>query len=156
MCKLWIKLAYRLILSRFPLGSNLDETTRSVYKENVRLNEALNYHVKEADELKAEKEKLVKENSQLKGDRELQDQLIQEKVVGNKKQKKQINDVSSNYDNITVLVWCKTVVSWSLQAFRQKKIKTLLQYQSNNLSMENLKVYMVNWSIISHLNLRIK
>lgn len=26
--------------------ANLDETTRSVYKENIRLNEALSYHVK--------------------------------------------------------------------------------------------------------------
>lgn len=26
--------------------ANLDETTRSVYKENIRLNEALGYHVK--------------------------------------------------------------------------------------------------------------
>ena len=32
--------------------SNLDETTRSVYKENVRLNAALEYHVKEGQELK--------------------------------------------------------------------------------------------------------
>lgn len=31
--------------------SNLDETTRSIYKENVRLNEALSYHVKAGDEL---------------------------------------------------------------------------------------------------------
>lgn len=84
-----------LFISNF--HSNLDETTRSVYKENVRLTEALNYHVKEADELRAEKDKLLKENSQIKGDRELQDQLIQEKVISSKKQKKQINEVSRVY-----------------------------------------------------------
>ena len=32
--------------------SNLDETTRSVYKENVRLNAALDFHLKEGQELK--------------------------------------------------------------------------------------------------------
>ena len=31
--------------------SNLDETTKSVYKENVRLNEALNYHIKAGQDL---------------------------------------------------------------------------------------------------------
>ncbi|XP_071490868.1 basal body-orientation factor 1-like [Diadema antillarum] len=82
--------------------SNLDETTRSVYKENVRLNEALNYHVKEADELKAEKEKLLTENSQLKGDRELQDQLIQEKVVESKKQKKVIKELQEKVSSLEV------------------------------------------------------
>ncbi|XP_041469637.1 basal body-orientation factor 1-like [Lytechinus pictus] len=80
--------------------SNLDETTRSVYKENVRLTEALNYHVKEADELRAEKEKLLKENSQIKGDRELQDQLIQEKVISSKKQKKQINELQEKVQSL--------------------------------------------------------
>lgn len=33
-------------------GSNLDETTRSVYKENVRLNAALDFHLREGQELK--------------------------------------------------------------------------------------------------------
>lgn len=32
--------------------SNLDETTRSVYKENVRVNAALEYHVAESKDLK--------------------------------------------------------------------------------------------------------
>lgn len=32
--------------------SNLDETTRSVYKENVRLNAALGFHLKEGQDLK--------------------------------------------------------------------------------------------------------
>lgn len=32
--------------------SNLDETTRSVYKENVRLNAALDFHLREGQELK--------------------------------------------------------------------------------------------------------
>ena len=31
--------------------SNLDETTRAVYKENIRLNEALTYHLKETENL---------------------------------------------------------------------------------------------------------
>ena len=31
---------------------NLDQTTRDVFKENVRLQEALKHHVKESDQLK--------------------------------------------------------------------------------------------------------
>ena len=33
-------------------ASNLDETTRSVYKENVRVNVALEYHMTESKDLK--------------------------------------------------------------------------------------------------------
>lgn len=42
-----------VLFNSYPyLRSNLDETTRSVYKENVRLNAALDFHLKEGQELK--------------------------------------------------------------------------------------------------------
>jgi len=42
--------------------SNLDETTRAIYKENVRLTEALNYHVKYGEDLALTKKNLSTEN----------------------------------------------------------------------------------------------
>ena len=52
-----IKLPLFLVFTFFSFcslifGSNLDETTRSVYKENVRLNAALDFHLREGQELK--------------------------------------------------------------------------------------------------------
>jgi len=38
----------------FLIFRNLDETTRSIYKENVRLTEALNFHKKEGDMFRKE------------------------------------------------------------------------------------------------------
>lgn len=47
------------------LHSQLDDAARSVFKENVRLNEALSYHMKEAEELKKMTVKLAEENNDL-------------------------------------------------------------------------------------------
>lgn len=72
---------------------NLDETTKSVYKENVRLTEALNYHMKEGDFLKKERERLTKETEKLKDEKEIKDLVVQEKIVQNKQQKELIKEV---------------------------------------------------------------
>lgn len=75
--------------------TNLDETTKSVYKENVRLSEALNYHMKEGDMAKKAKDKLQEENEDLAGEKELNDMMVKEKVVQAKQQKeliRQLND----------------------------------------------------------------
>lgn len=53
----WLRLSFSFVLTDQAclyccFTSNLDETTRSVYKENVRLNAALDFHLKEGQELK--------------------------------------------------------------------------------------------------------
>lgn len=75
--------------------SNLDETTRSVYKENVRINEALQYHMEEGDKLKTIKERLQTQNEELEGEKELNTMVIKEKVSQSKQQKSKIKEVSS-------------------------------------------------------------
>ncbi|XP_033097175.1 basal body-orientation factor 1-like [Anneissia japonica] len=64
--------------------SKLDETTRSVYKENVRVNEALCYHMKETSELEKAKGELVTKNKQLEDcllyTSKLSGDVLQEKV----------------------------------------------------------------------------
>lgn len=47
------------------INRKLDNVSRSVFKENVRLNEALGYHLKEAEELKRIKKTLTEENASL-------------------------------------------------------------------------------------------
>ena len=60
----------------------------------MRLSESLNYHMKEGEMLKKIKEKLEEENDKLKGDKELNEMMVQEKVVQTKNQKQQIRLVS--------------------------------------------------------------
>ncbi|CAC5418876.1 Basal body-orientation factor 1 [Mytilus coruscus] len=78
--------------------ANLDETTKSVYKENVRLSEALNYHMKEGEVLKKKVARLDEENESLKGDKELNDMMIQEKVTQVKQQKEQIRELKEKVE----------------------------------------------------------
>lgn len=73
--------------------ANLDETTKSVYKENVRLSEALNYHMKEGDLLKKERQRLTEEVDKLLGEKEVNNMIVQEKVVQSKKQKDLIKEL---------------------------------------------------------------
>lgn len=59
----------------------------------MRLSEALNYHMKEGDVLKKKVSRLEEENESLKGDKELNDMMVQEKIVQVKQQKEQIREV---------------------------------------------------------------
>ncbi|MBN3292222.1 BBOF1 factor, partial [Polypterus senegalus] len=68
----------------------LDDTTRSVFKENVRLNEALRYHMKEAEDMKKMTVTLVEENKFLLQDKVTNDLLMQEKIAQVKRQKEEI------------------------------------------------------------------
>lgn len=58
----------------------LDDAARSVFKENVRLNEALSYHMKEAEELKKMTVKLAEENNDLLQKQVTSELLVEEKV----------------------------------------------------------------------------
>ncbi|ESO99812.1 hypothetical protein LOTGIDRAFT_205234 [Lottia gigantea] len=80
--------------------SNLDESTKNVYKENVRLSEALNYHMKESDLLKKERAELLKENEDLKGKKEINDLMVQEKIVQNKQQKEQLKEQEEKIETL--------------------------------------------------------
>ncbi len=73
---------------------NLDDTTRSVYKENVRVNEALSYHIAEGTKLKKNKAKLESDNDTLQGEKEMNEMMIHEKVSQSKHHKQHIKEVS--------------------------------------------------------------
>ena len=68
----------------------MDETTRSIYKENVRLTEALNYHVKYGEDLGIAKKNLSTENKKLRSEKEMNSLIVEEKVIQGKKLQKQV------------------------------------------------------------------
>ncbi|KAK6165338.1 hypothetical protein SNE40_022284 [Patella caerulea] len=80
--------------------SNLDETTKNVYKENVRLSEALNFHMKESDLLKKERAELLTENEQLKGEKEINDIMVQDKIVQSKHQKEKLKEYEEKIETL--------------------------------------------------------
>lgn len=73
---------------------NLDETTKSVYKENVHLSEAISFHTAQSQRLQKKVDALERENASLQSDKELNGWLVQEKVSEAKRHRRQIKDVS--------------------------------------------------------------
>ena len=80
--------------------NNLDETTRSVYKENVRVNLALDYHMTESKDLKKRKDLLEVEKRELENDKELNGLIVQEKVVESQRQKKIIKELQEKVETL--------------------------------------------------------
>lgn len=66
---------------------NMDDTTKLVYKENIRLTEALKYHMEETEYLKKSKDNFVKDKENMTGMLKDQKMLLHKKVVENKKVK---------------------------------------------------------------------
>jgi regulator of replication initiation timing len=72
---------------------NLDETSKNIFKENVRMTQTLTYHVEESEHLRKQVNKLAEENERLKGDRDLNELLVQKKVSQYQKNKQTIKEV---------------------------------------------------------------
>ncbi|KAH6580580.1 hypothetical protein BASA50_002772 [Batrachochytrium salamandrivorans] len=72
---------------------NLNETTKEVYKENIRISEALQYHVQEREELNKANSELVYTNRQLAEEKDLNNVVIKEKIIQTKNQEKEIKDL---------------------------------------------------------------
>ena len=88
--------------------ANLDERTRTIYKENASMVEALSLHMSEEETLRKQKQELEIANRQLAAEKELSQQLAQSKIQQGQKQKKQIgeleNKVSALEQSLTVMV----------------------------------------------------
>ena len=64
--------------------ANLDETTKSVYRENMRMVEALHHHVLLGEDLERQNKDLAEMNKRLVDEKETHDIIIKEKIVQNK------------------------------------------------------------------------
>ncbi|KAJ3224222.1 hypothetical protein HK099_000083 [Clydaea vesicula] len=70
--------------------ANLKETTKEVYKENIRMAEALSVHVQEGEELKAKNLRLTEQNRFLLEEKELHNVIVKEKILQYKQQCQEI------------------------------------------------------------------
>ncbi|KAJ3358751.1 hypothetical protein HDU91_005124 [Kappamyces sp. JEL0680] len=70
--------------------TNLNDTTKDVYKENIRMSEALLYHVEEGAELNKLNNELLLRNRDLSEENELHGAIVKEKIVQSKKQELEI------------------------------------------------------------------
>lgn len=80
--------------------ANLKETTKEVYKENIRMVEALAYHVQEGEELKKENARLSSQNKSLLEAKDLHDVIIKEKILQHKQQSQEIADLHAKIESM--------------------------------------------------------
>uniref|UniRef100_H3BGC4 Basal body-orientation factor 1 n=1 Tax=Latimeria chalumnae TaxID=7897 RepID=H3BGC4_LATCH len=115
---------------------HLGETARSVFRENVRLTESLNYHIKELEELKKVKEKLTAYNPTISILCETNDRLVEKKVSQSKQQLEQIQDFKKKIESL------EKVLSIMTQEFETELKKRELQVvdETEGTQMENKKL----------------
>ena len=70
--------------------NNLKDTTKDVYKENIRMSEALIYHVEEGKELNRINNELMQRNRELSEENELHGVIVKEKILQAKKQESEV------------------------------------------------------------------
>ncbi|KAI8926332.1 hypothetical protein BC831DRAFT_232057 [Entophlyctis helioformis] len=73
--------------------TNLKETTKEVYKENIRMAEALRYHVQEGEELSKANAELTESNRQLTEEKDLHNVIVKEKIMQSKQQEQEIKEL---------------------------------------------------------------
>uniref|UniRef100_A0A0B7AKK6 Basal body-orientation factor 1 n=1 Tax=Arion vulgaris TaxID=1028688 RepID=A0A0B7AKK6_9EUPU len=100
--------------------AKLDETTKSVYKENVRLTESLSYHIKDGESLKKERDRLLEEATILRQEKEVTDVMVHNKVAQDKQQRETIKEMS---EKINVL---EKALSHVVREFETES-KTIIQ-----------------------------
>ncbi|KAJ3107444.1 hypothetical protein HDU97_004040 [Phlyctochytrium planicorne] len=74
--------------------ANLKETTKEVYKENIRMAESLRYHVQEGEELSKQNAMLLRANRQLIEEKDLHNVIVKEKILQAKQQAQEIKDLN--------------------------------------------------------------
>jgi hypothetical protein len=77
----------------FFVPRTLDEKTRNIYKENVDLDESLRIYKQEIDNLRKIKAQLTKQATTIMSDKEMNDNLIKDKIEQAQKQTKLIKEV---------------------------------------------------------------
>jgi len=68
----------------------LKQTTKEVYKENLRMADALRYHVMEGEDLQKLNNQLSITNKQLLEEKDLNSIIVKEKIMQSKKQNDQV------------------------------------------------------------------
>jgi len=96
--------------------SNLDDRTREVYRENVQMAEALSFHMEHEASLRKTTEQLEMANRQLVAEKELNQQLVKEKIAQARQHKKLIRELQVGTVSLSHLphtLWCHGRQHWS-------------------------------------------
>ncbi|XP_016063680.1 PREDICTED: basal body-orientation factor 1 isoform X2 [Miniopterus natalensis] len=112
----------------------LNHAGRAVFKENVYLQKALDYHLKEADALQKKSEKLLQSQTSLLHQKEINDLLVKEKVIQLTQQRTQIQTLQKRVISLETALTCMT------REFETEVLKLQQQAMVNNQN-DQIEVY---------------
>ncbi|XP_066480054.1 basal body-orientation factor 1 [Tiliqua scincoides] len=117
--------------------AQLDNSGRAVFTENVRLHEALGYHMKEAEELQKSKQKLEEDNAFLLQEKEVSGMLVQEKIKQITKQKATIQELHKRVKKL------EAALNLMAREFKTEientQHKAIMQNQTGQIEIEKLQ-----------------
>ncbi|XP_014386664.1 PREDICTED: basal body-orientation factor 1 isoform X3 [Myotis brandtii] len=115
----------------------LNSAGRAVFKENVSLQKALDYHLKEADALQKQSAKLLESKTSLLYQKEINDLLIKEKVMQLTQQKSQIQNLQKKVVSLETALSCLTR-EFETEVLKQKQ-EAMVNNQSDQIEIYKLR-----------------
>nr|XP_056707831.1 basal body-orientation factor 1 [Euleptes europaea] len=115
----------------------LDKAGRAVFAENVRIHEALSYHMKETEELEKSKQKLEENNAFLLQEKETKEMLIQEKILQSTRDKVQIQDLQDKVKKLEAAL-CHMAREFKAE-LKKTQQNALIRNQASYTEIEKLQ-----------------
>ncbi|XP_054988922.1 basal body-orientation factor 1 [Sorex araneus] len=115
----------------------LNNVGRNVFKENVYLQKALTYHLKETEVLQKNSRKLQENHSCLLQEKEIKDLLVKEKILQHSQQRSQIQTLQKK---VTALENALTCMSKEFEAeVLRVQHQAIIENQSSQIEIGNLQ-----------------
>ncbi|XP_063500320.1 basal body-orientation factor 1 isoform X7 [Symphalangus syndactylus] len=115
----------------------LNDAGRNVFKENVYLQKALAYHLKETDALQKNSQKLQESHTSLLNQKEINDLLVKEKIMQLVQQRSQIQTLQKKVVNL------ETALSYMTKEFESEVLKlqqqAMIENQAGQVEIDKLQ-----------------
>ncbi|XP_054386794.1 basal body-orientation factor 1 isoform X1 [Pongo abelii] len=119
------------------LQMQLNDAGRNVFKENVYLQKALAYHLKETDALQKNSQKLQESHTLLLHQKEINDLLVKEKIMQLVQQRSQIQTLQKKVVNL------ETALSYMTKEFESEVLKlqqhAMIENQAGQVEIDKLQ-----------------
>ncbi|XP_068563072.1 basal body-orientation factor 1-like [Cebidichthys violaceus] len=114
----------------------LDDASRSVFKENVRLNEALKYHMQEAERLQILTNSTAKENASLALDKNTIELMVKKNAAQMGAQKRELSELRAKVASLEQALELK---AGEAEREEEKTTTTLVGIQAGRVELEKLQ-----------------
>ncbi|KAK9533614.1 hypothetical protein VZT92_008721 [Zoarces viviparus] len=117
----------------------LDDVSRSVFKENVRLNEALKYHIKEAEQLQILTNSMAKENASLALDKKTFELMVKKNAAQMGAHKKELSELRATVASLEQALEIKAGEAEREEEEKEEEKTTLVSIQAGREELKKLQ-----------------